>query len=406
MRSAARKDDPFISEFDMGLTDHLVEKLNDLDMLEEQDYALQKRDIAHNNRKPSELLLVELKQRLEAYIGFRAVRGMSREEMEFKLAYHDRAATKTLRLREAADVAAFGHGETRLAKIVGDTEANKGVKFRREPFKLARPVFLRLPEMEQAFVASEIPALVLDRCLCAFDVKREWVFCSPPDTKRGLPRFKFGVEFLEALRSMEETARVFWFRDKNTSSSDSDSSQGRIRSYAALSEFIQMHDDPATGQPYKKLEFAEYWWKSKHGDDENPVRFTESGLKVLSNFKSGSFEPSSVAELLYQSDRRLEPVPGEWDTHGRRKYDFDLKLRQVREKLSAKYKSRPKHDIERMARAEVKPEHFFHLSYARLANKPVGIPIQRMRQKTEAELDAEEEEQERREKEARRAARR
>ena len=65
MRSAANKNDPFISEFDMGITDHLLDSMNTLEMLTEEDYSLQKAKVAHKNRSPSELLLSELKERVQ-----------------------------------------------------------------------------------------------------------------------------------------------------------------------------------------------------------------------------------------------------------------------------------------------------------------------------------------------------
>ena len=126
MRSAARKDDPFISEFDMGITDHLLESMNKLEMVTTEDYELQKARITHENRPPSDLLLSELKHRVRQYGVWH--KGMSREEMEFKLAYQDRRSTKLTRLREASDVAGFGFGNSRLTKIVGDTEKNKNVQ--------------------------------------------------------------------------------------------------------------------------------------------------------------------------------------------------------------------------------------------------------------------------------------
>ena len=132
MRSSKNKDDPFISEFDMGLTDHLVEHLGDLDMITEEDYKIQKERIRVLNRPPSELKLKELKDRLRAYGCWK--RGMSREEMEFQLAYQNRRSERLTRLREASDIAGFGFTQDRLNSIVGDTKANKGTRFRRRNF--------------------------------------------------------------------------------------------------------------------------------------------------------------------------------------------------------------------------------------------------------------------------------
>ena len=359
MRSAARKDEPFISEFDMGITDHLLESMNTLEMVTSEDYDLQKARITHENRKPCDLLLSELKDRLRTYGVWQ--KGMSREEMEFRLAYQDRKSTKLIRLREASDVAGFGFGEGRLSKIVGDTKQHNNVHFHRTSFDLPRPVFLRLTEMEEAWSGNWIPNLVLDCCLVAVDAEREWVF--GVDAKRELPKYKFPGEFLEVLKSMEETNRVFWFRPR--------------RSYNDLNAFITRQTDLTTGKHYLKLQRELYWWKGRHGDEENPTRFTKSFKKVTTNFKSGSYEPHAVAELIFQSNRTLEPMI-QWDAHSRRKYEYNNARSLMIERLSAKYTTKKPHEIEKLCSKKLDKDQFFKWSYERLRGIPVAKNMKKM----------------------------
>lgn len=368
MRANSRKNDPFISEFDMGITDHLLENMNQLEMVTTEDYKIQKARITHKNRPPSDLLLSELKERLRKYGVWQP--GMAREEMEFKLNYQDRRATKLTRLREASDVAGFGFGNNRLNKIVGDTEKNSQVQFVFTPFELARPVFLRLPEMEEAWKRNEIPALVLDCGLLAVDAEREWVF--GVDAKRKLPKYKFDHEFLECLRSMEETNRVFWFRPR--------------RSYDDLNHFLTHQVDPLTGKRYSKLKRELYWWKGKHGDEENPPRFTQSSEKVTTNFRSGSFEPHAVAELIFQSNRNLEPMIG-WDAHARRRYEFQQAKELARQRMSEKYTSKKPNEINALVSKKIKLNDFFHLSYDRLRGVPVSSPKKQIVRKRDDDDD-------------------
>ena len=364
MRSAARKDDPFISEFDMGITDHLLESMNKLEMVTTEDYELQKARITHENRPPSDLLLSELKHRVRQYGVWH--KGMSREEMEFKLAYQDRRSTKLTRLREASDVAGFGFGNSRLTKIVGDTEKNKNVQFEFTPFVLPRPVFLRLTELENAWRTNSIPDLVLDCCLVAVDAERKWVF--GVDAKNGLPKYKFDTEFLEQLKSMEETNRVFWFRPN--------------KSYIELNAFITKQVDLKTGHRYSKLQREVYWWKGKHGDEENPIRFTKSAQKVYTNFKSSSYEPHAVAELIYQSNRNLEPMVI-WDPHARRKYVYNQDRLLMTQRLKEKYKSKKPLEIQRMVSKKVKMDDYFIHSYDRLR----GIPVAKLKKHIVQKVD-------------------
>jgi hypothetical protein len=369
MRSTANKDQPFISEFDMGITDHLLENMNDLEMVTQADYDVQKARITHKNRPPCDLLLSELKERVRKYGVWK--RGMSREEMEWRLAYQDRRSTKLTRLREASDVAGFGFGKQRLTKIVGDTKQHSNVQFLRNTFELARPVFLRLTEMEEAWSRKDIPDLVLDSCLVAVDAEREWVF--GVDAKRKLPKYKFDSEFLEALRSMEETHRVFWFRPR--------------KSYASLNDFLTKHVDPSTGKKYGKLKRELYWWHGKHGDEENPVRFTTSSQKVTTNFKSGSFEPHAVAELLFQSNRNLEPMVT-WDAHARRRYKYQQAKVLATQRMQQKYTSKTPQEIQQLVGKKVKMDHYFHLSYDRLRGMAVASP----NKKIQAVLDDDDDE--------------
>ena len=368
MRSAANKDQPFISEFDMGFTDQLLDNMNQLEMVTQEDYDMQKARIKHKNRPPSDLLLSEIKERLRIYGVWQ--KGMSREEMEFRLAYQDQRSTKLTRLREASDVAGFGFGTKRLSKLVNATKQHSNVQFIRKEFELARPIFLRLTEMEEAWSRNDIPALVLDTCLVAVDAEREWVF--GVDAKRELPKYKFDNEFLEALRSMEETHRVFWFRPR--------------RSYNALNEFLMHHVNPKTGQRYVKLKREIYWWHGKHGDEENPARYTKSSQKVTTNFKSGSFEPHAVAELIFQSNRCLEPMI-KWDAHGRRMYDYQQAKLLATDRMRQKYKSKNAKEIEHLVKKKCKMDHFFHLSYDRLRNVPVASPKRKIIERKEEDDD-------------------
>lgn len=372
MRSAKNKDDPFISEFDMGLTDHLVEHLNDMDMITPEDYEIQKERIRVLDRPPSELKLKELKDRLRSYRCWK--RGMTREEMEFQLAFQNRKSERLTRLREASDIAGFGFTKDRLNTIVSDTKVNKGVRFKREDFILPRPVFLSLVSMETAWSSGRIPRIVLDRCLVIVDAEREWLFGQ--DSAKKLPRYNFSSEFSEAIRDMEETGRVLWFRPE--------------KKFNRVCTFLQHHVDENTGKPYSKLQVQEFWWKGRHGDEENPTRFTRSSNKVLSNLKSGSFEPSSVAELLYQSNNNLEPFI-EWDPHSRRKFVYKQKWDRCHQSLQRKYQSKSREDIDRLTAKKVKLEDYFYLHYDRLMGNPVASPIKRKRKKNEDDLDDDDE---------------
>ena len=172
-----------------------------------------------------------------------------------------------------------------------------------------------------------------------------------------------------ALRDMEETGRVCWFRPE--------------KKFKRVDAFLQRHADENTGKTYSKLQTHAFWWRGRHGDDENPVRFTKSSSKVLSNLKSGSFEPSSVAELLYQSNNNLEPVI-EWDPHSRRKFVYKRKWEHCYRMLRTKYKSKLDEEIEKLTASRVKLEDYFHLHYDRLLGAPVASPVRR---KKKADVD-------------------
>ncbi len=87
----------------------------------------------------------------------------------------------------------------------------------------------------------------------------------------------------------EEFGRVYFWEDN--------------KSFTALGHFLATIEDPVTGKNYNSLEVVlkPFWWRKHWAKPE----YTKSEQKVVSNFKSGTFELWSVAEILFQSNRTL-----------------------------------------------------------------------------------------------------
>ena len=108
------------------------------------------------------------------------------------------------------------------------------------------------------------------------------------------------------------------------------------------------------------------------GNAENPPRFTKSAGKVLTNMKSASFEPHAIAELIFQSNRSLEPLLT-WDTDSRVSFEYKAKCAEETERLSAKYTSLLPTEIDKMVRKAVRYHDFAHFSYTSLSGSPTAL---------------------------------
>ena len=140
------------------------------------------------------------------------------------------------------------------------------------------------------------------------DAERDWVFGK--DRAQNLPRFtSFPANFVKLCVIWKRLDVCFGFGLKRSLNVWTTSSKDMLtRILAKRTQSCRyMHFGGRVAMEMRKI----------------PVRFTKSSDKVLSNLKSGSFEPYSVAELIYQSNKNVEPVI-EWDPHSRRKFVYKI----------------------------------------------------------------------------------
>lgn len=188
----------------------------------------------------------------------------------------------------------------------------------------ARTVFTSIAVLQRNWANLNLD--LLENCLLILDCDRSWVFhCQPGAAALEFHKTSFDAHYVDCcadllafLKSKEQDGHVHWFQPG--------------KSWSCVSKFLQRLPDPARCNPsnqpqvrYKPLILDDQVWKdfdasptgswqlniyrSREMKDRVRVRrplFTASIQKVITNFKSRSFEEFASKELLYQSNPSLQ----------------------------------------------------------------------------------------------------
>ena len=189
--------------------------------------------------------------------------------------------------------------------------------------KRRRTVFTSIAVLQRDW--ANLALDLLENCLLILDCDRRWVFHGQP----GIAALEFyktsfdaryvdcSADLLTFIQSKERDGHVHWFRPE--------------KSWRSVSSFLQRLPDPSRckeSEPevcYGPLILDDRVWKdfdaaptgswqlniyrSREMKDRARVRrplFTASIYKVITNFKSRSFEEFASKELLYQSNPSLK----------------------------------------------------------------------------------------------------
>ena len=156
----------------------------------------------------------------------------------------------------------------------------------------------------------------MDNAIFFFDAQRDWVFPptpTPAQPSRSAQLFNTTYvncdeDLRELIKAKEERGLCFWFRPR--------------RDWSLASAFFERISDPETGKKLHPLQLRAAHWLSMAGsngwqgeahrdgrkrDPDCVPRFTKSVAKVASVLRSGSFDYAAVMELIYQSNRNLQP---------------------------------------------------------------------------------------------------
>lgn len=241
------------------------------------------------------------------------------------------------------------NGKTRTSLLQQKAKADVKTRIRRPP-KVAytmslkpvsyprrkRTVFTSIAVLQRDWVNLDLD--LLENALLILDCDRNWVFHGQPGAA-ALEFYKTSfdahyvdcsADLLAFIKSKEQDGHVHWFRPK--------------KSWPSVSTFLQRLTDPARCDSestvfYGPLILDDRVWKdfnasptaswklniyrSREMKDRDRVRrpkFTASIHKVITNFKSGSFEEFASKELLYQSNPSLKF------------YGYDLTREKTRDK--------------------------------------------------------------------------
>ena len=366
-----RKPPPFLSQFDRGVTKKMLRQMWEDEIIGDFDYETNLKMLAESKKTPADMSDAELKKRLNKFNAWYP--GQAREEMVYMLTYWQKRDTQMARLKEACQMGSFGAPEENIHKV-RDEQFEKVNQFIRPKYENARACFINLVGFEKTW--KEVPKVVLDNCIIVVNAKREWVFFKKETTNKEYRKQKrydgFDDQFRECLRTKEEQRRLYWFKDKPK--------------FTALSNFLSRQTDTQTGEKYKALHLKEFWWAQSWGGVSHPARFTKSKDKVVSNYKSGSFDENSVAELIHQSNPNLEPIIEYNDEH-RQLFEFEKETNRTRRDLKLTYKSKTDKAIEKLLAKRVKMKHFNSANYGQWRGKPTASPIQRTKAKNLDEED-------------------
>jgi hypothetical protein len=366
-----RKPPPFLSEFDRGVTKTMLRQMWEDEIIDDFDYEKNLKMLSESKRTPQDLLDSELKARLKEFDAWYP--GQPREEMVYMLTYWQKRDTQMARLKEACQMGSFGAPEENIHKV-RDEQFEKINQFVRQKYENSRACFISLVGFERTW--KNVPKVVLDNCLVIVNAKREWVFFKKETSNREYRKQKryegFEEEFRECLRTKEEQRKLYWFKDKPK--------------FTALSNFLTRQTNTKTGERYKALHLKEFWWAQSWGGSSNPARFTKSKEKVVSNYKSGSFDENSVAELLYQSNPNIEPIVEYNDEH-RQLFEFQKTTNSTRRDLKLTYKSKTDKAIEKLLAKRVKMKDFYRENYEQWRGKPTASPVQKAKARNLDEED-------------------
>ena len=247
-----------------------------------------------------------------------------------------RAATAKLLDTLYADIDHYGDRETGELDATGGLDDVLAVRMECEeirrwrlapaPPRAARRrfVYVCATELERTYDAAMLATDEdLASALCLFDVERAWLFPPQPKAKDApehassrsaqaqLPYMRASEDFKQLVLSKEERGLVHFFRPH--------------RNWSVVSSWLEGITDPVSGHALQPLELREARWLSMAGsngwqgdvrqdgrknDPDAKPRFTTSVSKVASVIRSGSFDYAAVCELLYQSNRNLDPQCG------------------------------------------------------------------------------------------------
>ena len=356
-----RKPPPFLSEFDRGVTKKMLRQMWEDEIIDDFDYEVNLKMLAESKKTPADMSDKELKEGLKKFKAWYP--GQTREEMVYMLTYWRKRDTQLARLKEACQMGSYGAPEENIHKV-RDEQFEKVNQFVRASYKNARACFINLVGFEKTW--KSVPKVVLDNALIVVNSKREWVFFRKEKTNKEHRKQKryegFDDEFRECLRTKEEQRQLYWFKDKPK--------------FSSLSKFLTQHTHTQTGKRYSPLHLKDFWWAQSWGGSVNPPRFTKSKEKVISNYKSGSFDENSISELLYQSNPNIEPIVEYSDEH-RQRFEYEKETQRTRKDLKLMYTSKSDKAIEKILKKRVKFDDFKESNYGLWRGKATASPIQR-----------------------------
>ena len=187
--------------------------------------------------------------------------------------------------------------------------------------KKGRIVFLSLGSFQAAIDTKRYSTYELEQSIFILDCKRANIF-RPKDAPY-IDKYHTKETFCciddfqsSIILRAEEFGRVFFWKDK--------------KKFTAIGEMFQKLIDPVTGKKYNDLKkvLKPFFWHSKWGEEsDHKPKYTSSQEKVIFNFKSGSFEERSVAELLFHANMTLRfgmLLP--WREEKQRKMNHKLRI--------------------------------------------------------------------------------
>ena len=229
---------------------------------------------------------------------------------------------------ETLDLAVYGDGEGKLDTTSGlstlmevRAEAKQLLRWRLAPAPVCtqrRAVFVCISDFQQSYHRCMLAQdAELRNAISFFDVERSWVFgpTAGPEPSRHAQLFnaryvRCSPDFLELIRAKEEQGLCHWFRphcDWAKASAFFES----IYDVGAVTK-AKLHPLQLNAARWLSMAGSNGWQgevrqDGRKNDPDCIPRYTRNVAKVACLLKGGSFDYAPVCELLYQSNRNLDP---------------------------------------------------------------------------------------------------
>ncbi|GBG31456.1 Hypothetical Protein FCC1311_076802 [Hondaea fermentalgiana] len=186
--------------------------------------------------------------------------------------------------------------QVRARRSAAQTQQKRRSTVRNGARGTQRLVFISAQSVEDAVLVRRLEDSVLAKALVILP-DSHWTAVHPIRRagQADETAVRLAAQVVELLQKKEANGTLFWLGTR----------QGKGRSYEELSEWIASMSDPATGNRYAALQLGATWWRRRFPVPSVPPRFTRSGEKVARNVLSTSCEPSSLLELLHQSNPQV-----------------------------------------------------------------------------------------------------